>query len=234
MNGHDRPMSFKGRSLHKRFSPIFLSAWVAIPLGSADWKNEKYSKIPGNVVTFEKPSDGSSSSTIKIAVDRSASPLFHLLDGTKQVKGVRVRGKIQGKLNLSETKRQGAKGADDFGLRFGLVVPGSKTLSGLKTLFAAEWVKRLFALAPKTSGLDRVEFFNVVQDSRLKGQTRQHPSSDLLFERFPTLVGDGGEFVVNESLANPIPALALWLGADGDDTNSKFSVEIKGIELDVD
>ena len=61
------------------------------------------------------------------------------------------------------------------------------------------------------------------------GVVRQHPESD---EHVVTSIDADGRFAIDHSLERATPVLALWLGSDGDDTLSTFSVTLERIELE--
>jgi len=209
----------------KFFSPFFLAAAIAIPLpDSTAWKQEKYSKIPQNEVSFSKEG-------MLVGVDASASPLMHPLWPAKKITGFRVVGEFKGLPTFPKVEGQGEVGFDDYALRVGFVIPGEKKLSGLKKIFAPKWVRNLYASVPAGAGIEGVKFFNVTQNKKQLGQVRVHPSSDLISETFFALVNSPGKFDHTFTFAEPIEAAAVWVSVDGDDTKSKFSALLARLEL---
>lgn len=196
---------------------------IAIPLSSgANWQLLKYNKIESNGVSY-------SNEGLSIQVDKSASPLIYPLPEAKVVTGFKVRLKIFGKLNESKMT---AKMSEDNYLRVGLVAEGKQRLNMVQRMVAAAWVKQLFKLAPKDSGIDKIYFYGISDDPKQVGQTRIHPKSDLMVESIVALRPEGeSEFEVSHKLTTPLKTAALWLAIDGDDTKSKFRVEIKSLEL---
>lgn len=202
-----------------------LMAVLVIPTKQASlWEQEKYSHIPKNEVSFSERG-------ILIRVIRSASPLIFRLDSTKKVTGFHVRGEFRGLPNFADVGMQGEKGADDYALRVGFVIPGNKRLTGLKKLFAPAWVANLYSKAPDGSGLDRIQFFNVTQNPLQFGQHRVHPLSDLIQEDFFALASKVGAFDYDYVFKQPLEVSAVWISIDGDDTKSIFDVTISSIEL---
>jgi hypothetical protein len=198
-----------------------------LPLQSdTGWHVLTFRKITPNVVNF-------GAEGLKVAVKSSASPIIYKLPSVTEVETIRVQGRIKGGLKIDLSKiKQGDKGHDDFVMRVGLVVPGEKKLNFFQRQIAPKWVLQLHALAPKNSGVDRIEFFNMYSDDRLKGQSRKHPLSDLLFENFvwssPSSTKD---FDVQYTLPKKLQAAAVWLSIDGDDTQSDYSIEITSLQL---
>lgn len=201
-----------------------MAAFV-VPVNSLDeWKTEKFSKGPGNEVT-------ASEAGLKIKVRSSASPLILPLKEKQIVSSFKVQVQFSELPRFSDVAKQGARGADDFPFRLGFIVPGDKKLTGVKKMFASSWVKHLFSQVPQDMGLDRIEFFNVVQNKALVGTSREHPASDLLRENFIQFVEKPGVISVEHTLKEPIEAVALWISIDGDDTKSSYDVDVAKIEL---
>lgn len=194
---------------------------IQVPLKEKDWQILTYSSIKPNSVSFQ--------SGMRIEVDDSASPLIYPLPAPTAVSSVTLKARILGELNL-DGQKQGNKKADDFVFRLGLVYQGDKKLGFLQRVFAADWILKLYSLAPEKTGIDRIEFFNVISNSELLGKKRQHPASDYLHENFITEIGNG---TINVTI--PVPedqkVLAIWLSSDGDDTGSKYVVDLEKITL---
>ncbi len=206
------------------FRTILIAA-IVIPTHSlSGWRLEKFSHIKPNAVTANK-----AGLTIKVA--SSASPLIYKLDSPVRVAAFRVSGEFQGLPHFSDVSKQGKKDFDDYALRVGFVVPGSKTLTGIKRFFAADWVKHLYSELPKGVGLDYIQFFDVAQDRSQLGEVRVSSSSKLIHEKVFAVVNKPGPFDYHYKLSPPIKSAAIWLSIDGDDTKSKFTVVIDHFEL---
>lgn len=208
-----------------RFTSSLLVAAMVIPTQSLEgWKHETFSRIPSNQIAVSEKG-------LLVQVKKSASPLIYKLKSQEEITAIQISGEFISLPQFSDLSRQGKKGADDFALRLGLIVPGEKKLTGVKKLFAPEWVKQLYKQVPEESGLDHIYFFNIIQNSKLLGQTRQHPGSDLIQEEFIAVVNQPGPFVYTHQLKQPMKTLALWISIDGDDTASSFDVLLSKIEL---
>lgn len=206
---------------------LLLSAAFIVPVKSADsWQNLKFSKIPSNTVSFSEEG-------IKIEVKKSASPLIYPLNSPKLIQGLKVRGKVSHLIPFKDAKKQGQKGQDDSVLRVGLVIPGDKKLNWATRMMAADWVKTLYSLAPKDSGIDHIYFLNLVQSDEIKGEERTHPLSDLIKEKNEWVIPEAGEFELSAEFMKPKSVAALWISIDGDDTGFQYQVEISNIELNL-
>lgn len=201
------------------------AAAVDVPVDDlAAWTRLSFNNIPANEVSVD---DGA----LHIAVRNSASPLIYGFDKPLQITGVKVQASWSGELALPEGATEGDKGADDLVLKFGIVESGNQTLNWLQRRIAASWIKELFKLAPKGSGVNRINFLSATQQEALLGTSRVHPLSDLLYESRVVLLDGPGPFELTQQFEEPVETLGLWISADGDDTGSSFDLRIERIEL---
>ena len=203
---------------------LLLTGVLALPLEQPDgWQLLEYNRLPPNRVEFTEQG-------MRVHVDRSASPIIYPLPAPRQVKRISISGRLDGLLDV-EPRLQGQQGEDDFSLKLGLVVSGDKTLNFLQRLVSADWVRRLHDIAPEGSGIDRVLFLNAVQSEPLLGQTRRHPLSSLLHERYVWLIDRSGPFRLDYELDQATEVVAVWLSIDGDDSQSRYSMLIEDLRL---
>jgi hypothetical protein len=189
-----------------------------------DWQLLQYNGIAPNQVSFTQAG-------MTVEVMGSASPIIYPLDEARLVRRIEVTGTLNELLTLDGAK-QGLQNNDDFSLKIGLVVAGDKTLNSVQKLFTADWIKRLYELAPEGSGIDSIYFLNAVQASARLGQQRQHPLSDLIFENNVWLLDKPGDFAMAHILDRPRKVIAIWLSIDGDDSRSNYSTLIKSLHLE--
>ncbi len=200
------------------------TATVAVPTSSATgWRVLQYQDIPAHEVAFLDEG-------LRIRVRRSASPVVYALPTPIDAGGLRVRGRVDGVLQIP-TGLQGEEGFDDYALRAGVVLAGDRRPTLFERLFAPPWLSALFELAPEGRGLSEVRFFNLAADASHVGDRRRHPLHDLLVEEVVAVPDDDGAYVLRASIDSPEQAIALWLSADGDDTGSEFTVLVETIEL---
>jgi hypothetical protein len=203
---------------------IFAAAF-AVPLQQMnDWQLLQYNGIAPNQVSFTQAG-------MTVEVMGSASPIIYPLDEARLVRRIEVTGTLNELLTLDGAK-QGLQNNDDFSLKIGLVVAGDKTLNSVQKLFTADWIKRLYELAPEGSGIDSIYFLNAVQARARLGQQRQHPLSDLIFENNVWLLDKPGDFAMAHILDRPRKVIAIWLSIDGDDSRSNYSTLIKSLHLE--
>lgn len=207
-----------------RLKSLLVAGVIAVPLQMpADWQLLEYRDLPANAVEF-----GADGMAVRVAA--SASPIVYPLPRPTRIEGIDVSGHLDRLLAL-EPGIQGSLGGDDFALKLGLVVAGDKTLNPVQRLFSAGWVKRLYALAPESAGIDRIEFLNAVQDPALLGARRQHPLSDLIYENNVWLIDAPGNFELSHRLDEPLEVVAIWLSIDGDDSESRYTTLIRDLRL---
>jgi hypothetical protein len=220
---------------------------------AGNWQQLHYRGIAANQITY-------GTKGMLIDVKASASPLILPLNPAVVVSQFDLELHIIGSLNLNTRvgEHQGDKAYDDFLFRLGLVYEGEKTLNLLQRTVAPKWIKQLYLLAPKNSGVDHIEFFTVYSDAALGGQRRQHPLSDLIFERFVIDANDPNYLHIDDMTENMTDStkenttgnkekrikvsintdskqavIALWLSSDGDDTQSHFQVTVKTLTLHI-
>jgi len=201
---------------------------IMLPLHSTDkWQNLSFSKIPSNQVEFK-------SSGVSIKVENSASPLIYPLDHPVRVSKVKIKGRVSQLITFKDSKKQGEKGFDDYVFRLGLVIPGDKKLNWAMRMMAADWVKKLYSLAPKDAGINHIYFLNLGQTHELQGRERVHPLSDLIKEKNEWVIEGPGEFELSADIHPSKVTSAVWLSIDGDDTKSHFQIDLSKIELTAD
>lgn len=197
-----------------------LLAVVAIPLTSATgWQDLKFKKIPPNLTTFS--ADG-----LQIRVNKSSSPLIYPLPNAVDVTGFRAEIEIEG-----EIKAQSGFPEDAY-LRLGFVAPGSRKLNAMERWMAADWLKKLFSLAPKDGGVDKVYFFNLADHA--SGEAREFPGSKgLMTEKIIAVRSKETKKVeLKQTLPQSIKTLALWLSVDGDNSESSYVLNMKSLNLE--
>jgi len=207
-----------------KLKPLLLASAIVLPLHDPDnWQLLEYSNLPANRVEFRDRG-------MLVSVERSASPIVYPLDSISRVTRVSVSGELTGLLDI-DPGRQGQAGEDDFSLKVGLVIAGEKRLNFLQRIVSADWVKTLYGLAPADAGIDRILFLNAVQDKSQLGLQRQHPLSDLIYERNVWLLDRSGPFELHYDFESPRDVVAVWLSIDGDDSHSTYSTLISRLSL---
>lgn len=209
----------------EKLKALLMAGVFALPVQQmSDWQVLEYNGLRANQVDFAPAG-------MAVRVDQSASPIIYPLPEPKRVSRVAVEGTLSDLLQV-EAEAQGQDGGDDFSLKIGLVVRGGKSLNPLQRLVSAKWVKILYDLAPKGTGIDRIQFLNAVQYSNLLGRQRQHPLSELIHENNVWLLDQPGDFNLEYRLERPLEVIAVWISIDGDDSRSQYTTLIRRLELE--
>ncbi|MHC4243153.1 MAG: hypothetical protein ACYSU4_12170, partial [Planctomycetota bacterium] len=189
------------------------------------WKVVQFRNKPPNKIVSDK-------NGLHIGVEYSVNLLAFCLNEPLEVNGILLHGSVTGLPKIQEHRQQGDKKADDFAIRIGLVISGTKKLSKIEKFFAPELVKRLCELAPNSQGIDHVLFLNLANDPPPKWRNRTHPiGKGLIRERVVCVINEPGDFTLKVNFKKPYTVLALCIICDGDDTKSKFQVNVRNIVL---
>jgi hypothetical protein len=206
-------------------SPIANAIEIPLQLDDPHWQILMFDNIPANQVSQTR--DG-----LKIEINKSASPLIYVFDEPQTVKSVSAMGKMGQLPAIPMHQQQGDKGADDYPLRIGLVIEGEKTLNFMQRLISAEWVKTLFDLAPDGTGIDHVFFLTLSNGGEMPGSAvGESKKSGLFAQTVVKQVNPNESFDLYYTLDTSTRVIALWISADGDDTESMFELEINSISL---
>ena len=209
----------------EKLKALLMAGVFVLPVQQmSDWQVLEYNGLRANQVDF-------AAEGMAVRVDQSASPIIYPLPEPRRVSRVAVEGFLSDLLQV-EAEAQGQDGGDDFSLKIGLVVRGEKSLNPLQRLVSARWIKTLFDLAPKGTGIDRIQFLNAVQYPDLLGRQRQHPLSELIHENNVWLLDAPGDFNLEYRLEQPLEVIAVWLSIDGDDSRSQYTTLIRRLELE--
>ncbi len=130
------------------------------------WKALSFNNIPPNQVSIDN-------GALHIAVRSSASPLIYRLDPPARLTGVSIVATWRGELRIPEGATEGDSNADDSVLKFGIVEAGEQTLNWLQRRIAADWIRQLYSLAPRGTGVRRINFLATTQQPKLLGNGAQ-------------------------------------------------------------
>jgi len=190
------------------------------------WTLLSFNNIQPNTVSVDNDA-------LHISVRDSASPLIYQFNEPIYISGVAIIATWSGELRIPEGATEGDENADDFVLKFGIVEAGGRRLNWFQRRIAADWIKELYKMAPKDSGVSRINFLSTTQQQEQLGISRTHPLSDLLHETRIVYLNAPGPFVMTHEFPAPVEALGLWISVDGDNTGSNFDLHLERITLQV-
>lgn len=164
---------------------------------------------------------------LKIKVKKSSSPVVIKFDDVIELSAFDFEATVEGDL---KPPSQPTGFEEDSLLQLGFVVVGDNQLGAMGKMFAPKWVSELFALAPEGQGLDKVYFFNVGSLKESVGKERQNPKSKYMYEHVMFSKVDLGR-TLSFTLPKKLKTTALWIGAEGDATQSEFTTTVHRVIL---
>jgi hypothetical protein len=195
-------------------------------MNADNWKQLEYRNIlPNKISTIIENGDH-----LKISVFQSASPLIYKFENPKKIKSITLKAVLNsGGLNFNGVK-QGDKNGDDFILRLGFVAKGNNQLNFFQKLTAPNWVMELYKLGDEKTGVDKIYFYNLAS-SDITWAERIHPLSNLISEKIVGKIIDK-KIEFKFDLDSSKEYLGVWISSDGDDTKSKYELQIDQLAID--
>lgn len=200
------------------FSVSELYADVAINFKQDTWKEIKLKTEPNSFEYGDK---------LKIKVKKSSSPVVFKFDDIHEISSFEFEANVDGEMK-SQNKDTGFE--EDSFLQIGFVVVGDNQLGAMGKMFAPSWVGEIFALAPEGRGLDKVYFYNVAVKPESINKARQNPKSKYMYEQIIFTKNDLGK-LLSFVLPKKLKTTALWIGAEGDSTESEFTTTVSKVIL---
>ena len=201
----------KLRSLLKVSS---LYSLIAIPVQS-----------PNNFVDLQykdlKPNKVQVGDSIKINVEKSASPLFYKFDEVKKWSRISVSGKIDILKKLESEQK-------DAYFQVGVIYEGDYRPGWLVRNILPEWLLTIINLN-SDYGLDAIDFHHFSKEKGFESKTESIRDINLNFISAGP-VDEEGSFNGNLKLKEK-RVLGIWLRADGDDHNGVFTTEVQQLSL---
>ena len=202
---------------------FFTVASTAEPItpGKYVFEHIHFKRIKPNIVSFDDDA-------IRFNVNKSASFLLLAFDDIKTVRRVSFAWQASGILNKHSIEQEKTRKGDDAWIRVGLIISGEP-----------EWVPD--ALLPRWS--------------RQVKKTLRHPSDRMLYLIPGAMHAPGASWKspysthidmvsvassrmddnwqrVDHEFSEPQRAVGLWIMADGDDTGSIFSSQLRNLAID--
>lgn len=195
-----------------------------MPLEGGGWIQIHFDKTPPNRVEF-------GDSTLKLSVDGSSSALLGEIPTGGPVTRLEIIGRVEGRLNLPPGKVW-EDGFDDSILRVGLIERGERKLSRLQSALAPDWLRQVETrFRDSGDGVGMIRSLLLMPESTLIGKTRINPGAKMFHERIVAAPVEDGTFRMIAEFDRPVDAMGLWLQADGDDTDSSFSVNVEELSI---
>lgn len=180
-----------------------------------------FRRIQPTMVTFEQD-------TILFDVKKSSSFLLLGFEGVKTVKKVTFEWKANGMLNKHSAEQEKTRKGDDAWLRVGLIISGQP--DQVPEALLPRWMKQVRNTLHHPS--DKMIYL-IPGARHAPGETWTSPyNSHIEMISVPSQHIDNGWKRVSYQLANPQQTVGLWIMADGDNTASIFSSQLRNLVIE--
>ena len=161
-----------------------------------------------------------------IEVENSASFLMQAFDEVKHVNKVAFEWRSQGAPAIIDAAHEARRDGDDAVFKLGLLLSSD---SSPDDIFLPSWMRRVKELLHFDS---EQMMFLVAGAKHPAGQHWQGPyNSRMTMISMISVTDQQGWNKAVYEFEQPVEVVAMWLMADGDDTRSTFTTEIKNIVI---
>ena len=192
-----------------------------VTLNQHEIQHIQFKRIPPNQYHFEHD-------RLHIEVDDSASFLLLPFKQVRSVSTVRYDWILEtGELKLEDAADEASRTGDDAVFKLGLLIKGDP---GLSNPLAPKWLKQ--ANAALSTPSNRMIYI-VANAKHPAGErwTSPYNSNVQMIAAHQRALADGWLQAYYE-FDRPLSVVGLWLMADGDNTDSRFSSRVKNIALE--
>jgi hypothetical protein len=160
-----------------------------------------------------------------ITVNRSASAMVLPFSEPRLVQQVSFLWQHKGEIKGTTSASERTKGGDDAYLRVGLMISGKAPSI---PFFAPTWIKSLGKILKAPT--NRLIYLTPGLKTPA-GQVFKSPYADSI-STWPVSSSPEGEWQrVHQHFKDPLSIVGVWVMADGDNTGSSFSSQIKNLQL---
>jgi len=192
---------------------------AAISLDEEAFEHIQFKKI--------KPSQYSYSNNIlKADVDGGASFLMHSFDSVQQITEISFSWRSTGMPSIADDKQEETREGDDAVLKIGLLL---KADDESFNPFIPAWMKRVNALLNFPS--ENMIYLAVDARHPVGAQWGNPYNKRVTMVSVGSLENDDGWQLASHQFAQPVSVVAIWIMADGDNTQSTFTSYLKDIHM---
>lgn len=195
-------------------------AGEAVSLALGEFKKIPFKKIPPTINHYQN-------GVLTFSVDKSASALLLPFKKVRLLKGIRFKWKRKGNLLVKSVSQERSKDGDDSYFRLGLMISGKPPTV---PFFASAWVKLTASYMSLPS--NKMIYMTVSSKSPAGSRWLSPYSSNISNIVINKSVESGKFHSEYKKFSQPLKVVGLWLMADGDDTGSKFTTQIKELILE--
>lgn len=179
-----------------------------------------FRRIQPTLVTFN-------TDNIQFDVNKSSSFLLLAFEDIKTVQSVSFEWKASGMLNKNSAKQERTRSGDDAWLRVGLIISGQPDL--VPEALLPRWVKQV----RNTLNHPSDKMIYLIPDARhAPGETWRSPyNSDIEMISVDSHDLNNDWRQVSYEFTQPQQTVGLWIMADGDNTASIFSTQLRNLQI---
>ena len=192
-----------------------------ISLEADSFEHIHFRRIQPTMVSFN-------AGVIRFDVNKSSSFLLLPFEEVRDIRAVSFDWTANGMLNKASAAQESTRKGDDAWLRVGLIISGEPDL--VPEALLPRWARQVRHTLRHPS--DRMIY--LIPDARHKpGETWKSPfSSNIDMVSVASLEGPDEWKQVNHTFAQPLRAVGIWLMADGDNTDSVFSSQLRNLVVE--
>jgi hypothetical protein len=190
-----------------------------VSLDPNEYKLISFEKIPPTQFAYEK-------GVLSMKVEKSSAALIKRFADVQSVQTVSFKWKSSGKRNVADAAIEKEKSGDDFYLRIGLIMSGP---APWVPFFAPAWIKALRDYM--TLPTNHMKYL-LVGTHHSPGSEWESPySSSISNLALASTAAPGGYQKAEAKFDLPLEIVGLWIMADGDNSASVFTTELKYLQL---
>ena len=190
-----------------------------ISLTPESFEHIQFKRITPSKYTFD-------SGVLKADVDGSSSILMMPFESVKTVNQVNFEWRSSGMPEVKDAEYEATKQGDDAVVKVGLLLKADETSFNP---FAPKWLKRVNELLVFPS---ENMVYLVADAKHAVGDDWISPyNKRILMVPVSSKQGDDDWYKSVHQLEQPLEVVAIWIMADGDNTNSQFTSYIKNLHI---
>ncbi len=198
------------------------SRHLSINLHADEQRHIKFKRITPNTLSLSKTG-------LSIKVNESASFILLPFKKIRHTTGVNFDWRSQGELRIADARTEATREGDDARLRVGLILKGDS--QPFFNPLAPEWVK----IVNDSLYFPYKNLVYLIAGARHPPASRWiNPYNEKVsMISIPSEPLDQGWLKATYRFEAPLAVIGLWIMADGDNTGSTFTTELKNLQLEI-
>ena len=191
-----------------------------VSLQADNFEHIQFKRIKASAYTFHDDQ-------LKISVDDSASFLMKAFDTVKDVNKVSFEWRSEGAPKVKDAEHEEKRKGDDAVFKLGLLL---ETEEDPFLPVIRSWAKRVQALLKFPS--EKMIYLTVDAKHTTGEQWRNPYNKRVTMVSVASVEQEQGWMKVSHQFKHPVKVVAIWLMADGDNTDSSFTSYIRNIHIE--